>query len=95
MSPFEPVAAGRDQEAGGFDGSGLAVTDSPLVTVPKASNITLTYNDDGNGLDLEVGRYYQLRIYAMSDVSVSADYPQGYKLLSVTENLNGIFKVVE
>ena len=93
---IEVVNESGDTVWGGFDGSGLPVTGSPLVEVAKASNITLAYNDDGNGAPLEVGRYYQIRIYALDDVTtVSADYPQGYKLLSVTENLNGIFKVVE
>lgn len=93
---IEVVNESGDTVWGGFGPVG-PVKDVALLTLAKgentdtAGNITIAYA----GTVLEPGRYYQLRIYAMSDVAVSADYPQGYKLLSTTENLNGIFKVVE
>jgi 5-hydroxyisourate hydrolase-like protein (transthyretin family) len=72
---------------GGFGGS------DPVAGIPTEIVPGGTYTIDYAGPALQSGRYYQLRIYAMKDVTVSADYPQGYKLISVTENLDGVFKV--
>ena len=72
---------------GGFGGLD-PVEGIPTVTVPGG-----TYAIDYSGPELESGRYYQLRIYAMKDDNDTSLYPHGYKLISVTENLDGVFKV--
>jgi hypothetical protein len=72
---------------GGFGGLD-PVEGVPTVTVPGG-----TFTIDYAGPALQSGRYYQLRIYAMKNVTATPDYPNGYKLISVTENLDGVFKV--
>jgi len=72
---------------GGF--GGLDPVDGiPTVTVPGG-----TYTINYSGPALQSGRYYQLRIYAMKDDNDTILYPNGYKLISVTENLDGVFKL--
>lgn len=89
---IEVVNESGDTIWGGFD----PVTGLPRVTVPKETT-TIDYNDGGTGnalvYPLDTGRYYQLRIYASKDVTVSDTYPLGFKLLSLTETLDGVFKV--
>ncbi len=73
---------------GGFDsGTGM-----PLVTIPKTDPVSIGYNNDGMATvaSLETGRYYQLRVYASKDDNAA---PPGFKLISSTENLDGVFKV--
>jgi hypothetical protein len=72
---------------GGFGGLD-PVEGIPTVTVPGG-----TYTINYAGPALQSGRYYQLRIYAMKDDNDAIMYPNGYKLISVTENLDGVFKV--
>jgi hypothetical protein len=72
---------------GGFGGLD-PVEGIPTVTVPGG-----TYTTDYAGPALQSGRYYQLRIYAMKDDNDAILYPNGYKLISVSENLDGVFKV--
>ena len=75
---------------GGFD---LPVNNfAPIVTVPQGNEPSALYNFDGTALlsVLSPNRHYQLRIYAaVEDVSD----PKGYRLLSASETLDGIFKV--
>jgi hypothetical protein len=72
---------------GGFGGLD-PVEGVPTVTVPGG-----TYTIDYAGPALQSGRYFQLRIYAMKNDNNAILYPNGYKLISVTENLDGVFKV--
>ena len=71
---------------GGFDLAG-----QPKVTWPKEDPITIDYNFDFTATlaTLEAGRYYQLRIYASKEDTS----PLGFKLISSTETLDGVFKV--
>jgi hypothetical protein len=46
--------------------------------------MSVQYDFDGSGQPLQVGRYYQLRLYAS----------EGDFLLSTSENIDGIIKVV-
>jgi hypothetical protein len=74
---------------GGFDS---ASNFAPLVTVPQGNDPSAGYNFDGTAtlVPLEAGRHYQLRVYAaVADTSVA----KGYRLLSASETLDGIFKV--
>ena len=73
---------------GGFD----SVTGLPNLTVAKSDPVSIGYNSDGTATlaTLEEGRYYQLRIYASKDDNTA---PLGFKLISATETLDGIFKV--
>jgi hypothetical protein len=72
---------------GGFGGLD-PVEGIPTVTV-QGGIYTINYA----GPALQSGRYYQLRIYAMKDDNDVNLYPNGYKMISVTENLDGVFKV--
>ena len=72
---------------GGFGGLD-PVEGIPTVTVPGG-----IYTINYAGPELQSGRYYQLRIYAMKDDNDVISYPNGYKLISVTENLDGVFKL--
>jgi hypothetical protein len=74
---------------GGFDSTNNF---APLVTVPQGNDLSASYNFDGTATSasLEVGRHYQLRVYA--SVADTAE-PKGYRLLSATETLDGIFRV--
>ena len=75
---------------GGFD---LPINGfAPIVTVPQGNNSSALYDFDGTALfsALSPDRLYQLRIHAaVEDVSD----PKGYRLLSASETLDGIFKV--
>lgn len=75
---------------GGFDSA--ANNYAPLVTVPQGNDPSVTYDFDSTAIlsPLESGRYYQLRVYA----AVVDDFdPRGYRLLSASETLDGIFQV--
>jgi len=84
---IEVVNESGDVVWGGFGGL------NPVEGVPAVTVSGDVYSIDYEGPELQSGRYYQLRIYAMKNVSVSDLYPNGYKLISVTENLDGVFKV--
>jgi len=62
------------------------------VMIAKQDPITIDYNFDGSASlpTLEAGRFYQLRIYARKPDSTT---PSGYKLISATETLDGVFRV--
>lgn len=52
----------------------------------------LVFNSDGTATRaLEVGRYYQVRVYASKE---DQKQPLGYKLISSTEALKGVFRIV-
>lgn len=72
---------------GGFDGTG-----QPKFTIPKTDPVSIGYNSNATATlaPLESGRYYQLRVYASKDDNTA---PLGFKLISSTENLDGVFKV--
>jgi hypothetical protein len=75
---------------GGFDSA--ANNFAPLVTVPQSNDPSVDYDSDGTATlaSLLPGRYYQVRIYAsVTDVSEA----KGYRLLSASETLDGIFRV--
>lgn len=75
---------------GGFDSAANNFT--PLVTVPQGNEPGAAYNFEGSAIlsSLEAERYYQLRVYpAVVDTSV----PKGFRLLSASETLDGIFRV--
>jgi len=76
---------------GGFDS--LANNFTPLVTVPQGNDPSAGYNYDGTATlaSLEPERYYQLRVYA---AVVDTSEPKGYRLLSASETLDGIFRVM-
>ena len=84
---IEVINESGDAVWGGFGGLD-PVEGVPTVTVPGG-----TYTIPYTGPALQSGRYYQLRIYAMKDDNDAFLYPNGYKLISVTENLDGVFKV--
>jgi hypothetical protein len=83
----EVVDESGDTIWGGFD-----VDFTPLVTVPQANAPSIAYNSDATAAlpTLEPGRHYQLRVYA---AVADAGEPKGYRLLSASETLDGIFKV--
>jgi hypothetical protein len=85
----EVVDESGDTVWGGFDS---AMNFMPLVTVPQGNEPSIGYNSDGTATLalLEPGRHYQLRVYAA--VTDLTD-PRGYRLLSASETLAGIFKV--
>ena len=87
---FEVVNESGDTIWGGFDtGTGLPNT----TPIAKADPITIDYDFDGTAsTPLEVGHYYQLRIYASKN-DVNAPNGLGFKLVSSTETLDGVFKV--
>ncbi|MEN8108581.1 MAG: carboxypeptidase-like regulatory domain-containing protein [Pseudomonadota bacterium] len=74
---------------GGFDS---AMNFMPLVTVPQGNEPSIGYNSDGTATlaVLEPGRLYQLRVYA---AVIDTAELKGYRLLSSSETLDGIFKV--
>jgi len=76
-----------------WGGFGPAPAYLPQVTVPQADTPTTTYNFDGTATQatLTTGGVYQLRVYAKK--SDGSD-PRGYKLLSSSETLDGLFRVV-
>ncbi len=86
----EVVDESSDTVWGGFDSPANNFT--PLVTVPQDNNPSANYNFDGTATlaSLEPGRYYQLRVYA---AVVDTSEPKGYRLLSASETLDGIFRV--
>ena len=75
---------------GGFN---AAMNFMPLVMVPQGNNPSISYNSDGTAILalLEPGRHYQLRVYA---AVYDLTDPKGYRLLSASETLDGIFKVM-
>jgi hypothetical protein len=86
----EVVDESGDTVWGGFDSA--ANNFAPLMTVPQGNDPSVSFNSDGTATlaSLEPGRYYQLRLYAaVTDFSE----PKGYRLLSATETLDGIFQV--
>lgn len=85
----EVVDESGDTIWGGFD---AAMNFMPLVTVPQGNAPSVTYNYDGTATLalLEPERHYQLRVYA---VVTDLTDPKGYRLLSASETLDGIFKV--
>lgn len=86
----EVVDESGDTVWGGFDSA--ANNFAPLVTVPQGNDLSASYNFDGTATSasLEVGRHYQLRVYA---AVLDTSEPKGYRLLSATETLDGIFRV--
>jgi len=74
---------------GGFDSANNFM---PLVTVPQGNELRIDYNSDGTATlaVLEVGRHYQFRVYAAVN---DANETRGYRLLSASETLDGIFLV--
>jgi hypothetical protein len=87
----EVVDESGDTVWGGFDS--LANNFTPLVTVPQGNDPSAGYNYDGTATLalLEPERYYQLRVYA---AVVDTSEPKGYRLLSASETLDGIFRVM-
>ena len=84
----EVVNASGDVIWGGFEENltKKVVVDSSLTTIE--------YNDDGQATEeLVNGKYYRWKIYASKDVSVTQD-PLGWKLISSSEEAQGVFKVV-
>ena len=79
-------------ESGETVWGGFAPDFTPLVTVPQGNTPSISYNSDGTATlpVLEPGRLYQLRVYAA--VTDLTD-PKGYRLLSASETLDGIFRV--
>ena len=72
---------------GGFSTDGLF---TKLVNPPKATT-SIVYSDDGQGLPLENGKIYRWKVYAsVKDV----DETTGWKLISVSEEAQGVFKVI-
>ncbi len=67
------------------------------ILVPVANtggeSWSIDFDADGSAQSaLQIGRYYQVRIYAAKD---DKNDPRGYKLVSATETLDGLFKVVQ
>lgn len=86
----EVVDESGDTVWGGFDSP--ANNFAPLMTVPQGNNPNVSFNSDGTATlaSLESRRHYQLRVYAaVTDFSE----PKGYRLLSASETLDGIFRV--
>lgn len=76
---------------GGFDTA--ANNFAPLVTVAQSNEPSAVYDFDGSAVisPLANERYYQVRVYAaVTDLGET----KGYRLLSASETLDGIFKVV-
>ena len=84
---IEVINESGDAVWGGFGGL------DPVEGVPSVTVSGGTYTIQYAGPALQSGRYYQLRIYAMKDDNDTILYPNGYKLISVTENLDGVFKI--
>ncbi|MGD8616564.1 MAG: carboxypeptidase-like regulatory domain-containing protein [Gammaproteobacteria bacterium] len=84
----EVIDESGDTIWGGFDAAL-----NPLVTVLQGNEPSVNYNSDGTATlpTLEPGRHYQLRVYA---AVTDAGAPKGYRLLSASETLDGIFKVM-
>ena len=75
-----------------WGGFGAAPAYTPQVTVPQGNTPSVAYNFDGTASvsPLETERVYQLRVYAKKS---DAGDPRGYKLLSSSETLDGLFRV--
>jgi hypothetical protein len=86
----EVVDESSDTIWGGF---GPAPAFTPQVTVTQGDTPTITYNSDGTATlsPLIAGKVYQLRVYAKK---ADAGDPRGYKLLSASETLDGLFRVL-
>ncbi len=85
----EVVGVSSNTIWGGF---GAAPAYTPQVTVAQGNTPGVSYNFDGTATltTLEEGQVYQLRVYAKKD---DAGDPRGYKLLSASETLDGLFRV--
>jgi hypothetical protein len=85
----EVVDESGDTIWGGFDSE---MNFMPLVTEPQGNAPSVDYNSDETATLalLEPGRHYQLRVYA---AVTDTDVPKGYRLLSASETLDGIFRV--
>jgi hypothetical protein len=83
----EVVDESGDTIWGGFDADF-----TPLVTMPQSNAPSIGYNSDETATlaTLGPGRHYQLRVYA---TVTDAGEAKGYRLLSASETLDGIFKV--
>lgn len=76
-------------ESGEVIWGGFAADGTKKVTTTGTS---IGFNEDETATaPLEVGRYYQVRIYASKD---DRQQPGGYTLISSTEALRGVFRVV-
>jgi hypothetical protein len=86
---IEVVDESGDTIWGGFD---AANNFAPRVTVPQGNELSANYNFDGTAslAVLEDQRYYQLRLYA---AVVDTSESKGFRLLSASETLAGIFRV--
>lgn len=75
---------------GGFDTAANNFT--PLVTVAQSNEPSAGYDFDASAAvsPLERERYYQVRVYA---AVIDLNETKGYRLLSASETLNGIFQV--
>ena len=75
---------------GGFDSTNNFM---PRVTIPQGNEPSVTYNSDGTAMlaVLEEGRHYQFRVYA---AVTDTNEIRGYRLLSASETLDGIFRVM-
>jgi hypothetical protein len=75
---------------GGFGPNGEILV--PVVD-SGGESWSLAFDADGSANSaLLASRYYQVRIYAAKDDKID---PRGYKLVSATETLDGLFKVVQ
>jgi hypothetical protein len=77
--------ASGDVMWGGFDG-----TLNKLVN-PPATTTSIVYSDDGQGIPLKNGQIYRWKVYASKDDGKEAT---GWKLISASEEAQGVFKVV-
>jgi hypothetical protein len=76
-------------ESGEVIWGGFAADGTKKVTTTATS---IGFNDDGTATEpLEVGRYYQVRVYASKDDQKQVS---GYTLISSTEALRGVFRVI-
>jgi len=73
---------------GGFEGTSPNI--NKLVN-PSAATTSIVYSNDGLGLPLENGKIYRWKVYASKDDAKAAD---GWKLISASEEAQGVFKVV-
>lgn len=73
---------------GGFEG---ATPNIIKLVNPLAETTSVVYSYDGSGLTLENGKIYRWKVYASKD-DVQED--DGWKLISASEDAQGVFKVV-
>lgn len=73
---------------GGFSSSGTIKN----ITIPKTTT-SITYNNDGKATKaLQIGQIYRWRIFASKNDSSD---PRGWKIISVSEEQEGLIKVVQ